>query len=322
MGALPLAAALASLVLAACDGTGVEDGARVSVYLTDAPGDVDKAWVKIDGITLIGEEQGDVDLPGEFEELILVSELVGHARQIVDDAAVDLDTFQQLRLQLGGAVLLTKDGKVYAMEGTELPDGVADENVGVLQCPSCSQSGLKIVLRGEAPEVEEGDDVTIVIDFDVAQSFGKQAGNSDRWVMRPVVHATRVAVPNAPLSGSSISGMVALDAGVTIPACPAGTPRSLADFVPTATAATLLDANNASVVRSGTTSGAGAFTIANVDPDTYTLGVMDLTVGDQVTGSWKLSFTASANPASVPVVQGQNVQGVAYTVSAATCTAL
>jgi hypothetical protein len=321
MGALPLAAALASFGLAACDGTGVEDGARVSVYLTDAPGDVDKVWVKIDGITLIGEEQEDVALLGDFEELILVSELVGQARQIVDDAAVDPDTFQQLRLLIGGAVLLTGDGGVYAMEGTELPDGVSDEDVGVLQCPSCAQSGLKIVVQGGSPEVEEGDDVTIVLDFDIAQSFGKQAGNSGRWVMRPVVHATRVAVPNAPLSGSSIGGTVTLADGVTIPACPAGTPRSLADFVPTATASTLVDANNAAVVRSGTTSGAGAFTIANVDPDTYTLGVLDLTVGDQ-TGNWKLSFTAGAVPASVPVVQGQNVQGVVYTVSAASCTAL
>jgi hypothetical protein len=295
----------------------------VNVYLTDAAGDVENAWLKIDGIGIVAEDQQEIELPGEFDELILVSELVGHARQIVNDAEVDLETFRQLRLVLGGAVLETKDGRVYATEGTELPDGVSDDDVGELHCPSCAQSGLKIVVQGAAPEVEEGDDVSIVIDFDVAQSFGKQAGNSGRWVMRPVIHATVAAEPNAPLAGgSSIGGTVALASGASIPECPAGTPRSLADFVPTATAATLKDANNAAVVRSGTTTVAGAFTIANVAPDTYTLGAMEVVLGNQQTGSWKLVFTATANPASAQVTQGLDVQGIQYSVTGAACQAM
>jgi hypothetical protein len=316
-----VAALCLGAVLAGCqDSLGPLGGGRVSVLLTDAPGDVDKVWIKIDGLKLIGDESGELDLPGDFDEMILVSELVGHARRIVDDANVELDSFHQLRLLLGGVVLVTKDGKVYATEGADLPDGVSDENVGPLTCPSCSQSGWKIVLTGGDPEVEAGEEVTIVIDFDVAQSFGKQAGNSGRWVMRPVIHATRVAMANA--GTSSISGTVALAQGVTVPACPAATPRSLADFVPTARAATLKDASQNAIVRSGTTAAGGAFTIGNVAPDSYTLGVMDLTVSD-ITGNWKLAFTATAAPATAQVVQdGQNVTGVAYTVTAASCTAL
>ena len=307
--------------LAACDeGLGPRNGGRVNVFLTDAPGDVENAWLKIDGISIVANDQQEIDLPGDFDDLILVSELVGHAQQIVDDASVDLETFRQLRFLIGGAVLETKDGKVYAVEGTELPDGVSDEDVGELHCPSCAQSGLKIVIQGEAADVDEGEAVSIVIDFDVAQSFGKQAGNSGRWVMRPVVHATLAAEPNAPLAGgSSITGTVVLAQGASIAPCPAGTPRSVVDFVPTATAATLKDANNQSVVRSGTTTSTGAFTIANVAPDSYTLGALEVPVGNQQTGNWKLVFAATAAPPSAQVVSGQNVQGVVYTVTGATC---
>jgi hypothetical protein len=320
MRALPLVAALAmSFGLVGCDLLDPDEGARVNVYLTDAPGDVDKAWIKIDGISLIGDESGDVALDGEFADLILVSDLVNRARQIVRDEEVELDSFKQLRLVLGGAVIQTKTGAVFATPGQALPAGVSSSNVGELQCPSCSTSGLKIVLRGQSPEVEEGDDMTITVDFDVAQSFGRQSGASGRWTMRPVVFATRVAVPSQPLSGNSISGSVALGSGVTIPQCPAGTARSLADFVPSATAATLKDANNAAVVRSGTTTATGAFTIANVDADSYTLGTLPVTVGTGTT--FNLRFTATANPATVQVQQGQNVSNVAYTVTAVSCTA-
>jgi hypothetical protein len=322
MGKPPLLAALGlALGLAACDqGLGPRNGARVNVYLTDAPGDVENAWLKIDGIHIIADDLQEIELLGDYDELILVSDLVGHAQQIVDDADVDLETFRQLRFIIGGAVLETKDGNVYAIPGTELPDELSDEDVGELHCPSCAQSGLKIVLQGEAPEIEEGDDVSIVIDFDVAQSFGRQAGNSGRWVMRPVVHATLSTEPNAPLAGgSSIGGTVALAQGASVAPCPAGTPRTLADFVPTATAATLKDANNMAVVRSGTTTAGGVFTISNVAPDTYALGALDVPVGNQQAGNWKLVFAASAAPASTPVVLGQNVQGVVYTVTGTSC---
>ena len=318
MRSLPLMAAVGlSVALAGCDeGMGPLGGARVNVYLTDAAGDVDKVWVQIDGVALVGDENGEVPLPGDFDDMIEVSSLVGQTQLLVNDADVEGDSFHQIRLLIGGAVLLTKDGDVYATDGAELPAGVSEAD-GELHCPSCSQSGLKIVVTGDDSEVEPGENVSYLLDFDIAQSFGQQAGSSGRWVMRPVVHATRVAVPSQPLAGSSISGTVALGSGVTIPACPAGTPRSLADFVPTATAATLKDVNNAAVVRSGTTTAGGAFSINNVAPDTYALGAMDVTVS-----GWKLTFNASAVPASTPVVQGQNVTGVAYTITGASCTQL
>src|SRR5690606_22259855 len=68
--------------------------------------------------------------------------------------------------------------------------GVAAD--GRLQMPSFSTSGLKITLPNEAAEIE-GDQNVVLIDFDVSQSFGRQAGNSGMWVMHPVIHATSLA---------------------------------------------------------------------------------------------------------------------------------
>jgi hypothetical protein len=42
--------------------------------------------------------------------------------------------------------------------------------------------------------VVEGDQNVVVLDFDVAESFGQQAGNSGMWVMNPTVRATDFAV--------------------------------------------------------------------------------------------------------------------------------
>jgi hypothetical protein len=60
---------------------------------------------------------------------------------------------------------------------------------GDLQMPSFGSSGLKIKLpAGEA--TIDGDDNAVLIDFNVAGSFGHQAGNSGKWVMHPVIHAS------------------------------------------------------------------------------------------------------------------------------------
>jgi len=321
LAALPLAA----LAFGACESTtdiGGDAAPRVSVLMTDAPGDVESVWIDIDGVVLIGDATGETSLSDGLDELLELTELVGRTQEIVDDFELESDRFGQLRLLLGGAVLLTKDGQVFATQGAELPDGVSAEDVGTLQCPSCSQSGLKVVLHGQDAEMEEGDDVALVLDFDVAQSFGHQAGQSGRWVMHPVIHATRVADDDAG-DGSSIQGTVAIQtdgegaATFDVPACPAGTARSIADFVPTATAATLLDDEGAAVVRSGVVDAtAGTFSIGFVVPDSYAMGWTEVELGD-----FKLVWTAEVTPASVVVEEDADVTGVAYTLTGASCVA-
>jgi hypothetical protein len=57
--------------------------------------------------------------------------------------------------------------------------------------PSLGQSGLKINLPGGKLDIGEGETI-VMLDFDAAESFGHQAGNSGKWVMHPVVKATNV----------------------------------------------------------------------------------------------------------------------------------
>ena len=52
--------------------------------------------------------------------------------------------------------------------------------------PSYAESGLKVVLNGDALEVV-GAQKVLLVDFDVEQSFGHQAGQSGQWVMHPVL---------------------------------------------------------------------------------------------------------------------------------------
>lgn len=62
---------------------------------------------------------------------------------------------------------------------------------GVLQTPSFDQSGLKVNLPQGELELE-GESTTWLVDFDVAESFGQEAGGSGQWVMNPVITGTAV----------------------------------------------------------------------------------------------------------------------------------
>lgn len=303
------------LAVAACesgdDGLGPEEGtARLSVYLTDAPGDVAAVWVEIEEITLMGDER-TISILEEPTELIELTELVGQAQEIVDDAEIPEGAYGQLRLRIEDAVLETASGDVYLLGSAEHPDGL--DATGTLLCPSCSQSGLKILLHGM--EVTEGESA-LVLDFDVSQSFGHQAGNSGKWVMRPVIHSTHYPDEDDGVEeeGVSVEGQVALADGVEIPSCPAETPRDLTVFIPTATAQTLIDGDGLAVIRTGSVEDDGEFEMDYLESDTYTLGY----VASIDFGGWALEFTADVDPAEV-TVEEEDIEGVLYTITAATC---
>jgi Domain of unknown function (DUF4382) len=298
---LPLAAALA---LGACSGdsTGGSGAPRLTIQLHDAPGDLKEAWVKVDRIYLQGSNSADsvsgrVDLLTTQTGWLNLTQLTGNnIATLVNNATVPAGTYSQLRFVVCDAYVVTQTGAVYATPGATLPAGVTA--TGTLQVPSGCQSGLKVNLPGGAVSLENSSTI-LSVDFDVSQSFGHQAGNSGKWVMHPVLTATAVG-----FSGT-ISGTVALGAGVTLPACGGGA-VTVASFTPTAT--------NGPTVLTGAVAAGGTYSIVAA-PATYTMGYVpaySFTNGDS------LMVTAAPAPATAAVTGGGNTT-VNYTISAATC---
>ncbi|MBT8338044.1 MAG: DUF4382 domain-containing protein [Gemmatimonadetes bacterium] len=308
--AFALSAALL-LTASACDDDPTQPGdgdARLNVLLTDAPGDVAAAWLQIDRVYLQGGDER-VELLTEPTDLIEVTELVGTAVPLVEDFGLEPGTYGQLRFVIGGAVLESEDGTVYVLGDVAHPDGL--EAGGDLHCPSCQQSGIKVTLPGDELELGDGE-TTVTLDFDVSQSFGHRAGNSGRWIMRPVIHGTWIE--GGPVLGPGVRGQVNFATGVAVPACPAGTARSVEDFVPQATATTLVDGDGLALVRTGVTAADGTFVLGPLAADTWDLGflaTLELEGAD-------LLFEASASPTQAVIVDS-DVTGVTYTVTAATC---
>lgn len=194
--------AVASLGIAAAacgDPTGNQTG-RLSLLLTDAPGDIAEAVVTIDRIYLQG---ADGDTSGTGGRVILREDnitvdlltLQDSMMAILDSALIPAGTYGQLRFVISGGYLSvvaddTTRRTIYASSPNYPGLPVGAVVAGELQMPSFAQSGLKIQLPGNAVQVGDDELVTLLIDFDVAQSFGRAAGNSGRWVMSPVIRAT------------------------------------------------------------------------------------------------------------------------------------
>ena len=190
-------ALLASVVLLpalACSSEGPTAGAagRITVKLTDAPGEVIAAVVTIDQVYLQGGDSGRIVLRDEDETLDLLT-LKDRTTTLIDEAQVPGGSYESLRFVISGGYVEVEnaDGStsIYASspDYAGLPGGATV--AGELQMPSLAHSGLKVQLPGTV--AVEGDAQTLVVDFDVAQSFGHAAGQSGRWVMSPVLNGTR-----------------------------------------------------------------------------------------------------------------------------------
>lgn len=182
-----LAVALAAL--AGCgDSAGPAGTTSLSLKLTDAPGDVQHAFVTITEINLTGGGGGKVvlrDTPYTGDLLTLAGTTV----DLVTDAEVPSGTYSGLRFVISGACIAVENesggSDIYATDGYDsAPCG--GPATGVLQAPSYAQSGLKVALD-EGTLTLVGLQKILLVDFDVEQSFGHEAGQSGGWVMHPVV---------------------------------------------------------------------------------------------------------------------------------------
>jgi hypothetical protein len=195
------------------DSMGSTPTSRIRVLLTDAPGDFKAAVVTISQIYL----QGSVADDPETGRVVLLDEpvttnlltLVNDVASLVEGTSVAAGTYGQMRFVIDGAYIEveTETGTtVYATPGYAAAPAQVD---GVLMCPSCAQTGIKVNFTGGL-QLEESTE-TILVDFDVAETFGREAGNSGRWIMRPSLKATSVE------AAAAVDVSLTLGSGVTLP---------------------------------------------------------------------------------------------------------
>jgi len=171
----------------------------------------------------------------------------------VTDAVVPAGRYAQLRFVVTGAYIAVEnaDGgtSIYASspDYAGLPSGAVV--AGALQMPSFGESGLKVDLPDGSVTIGSSEKI-LLVDFNVAQSFGQVAGASGQWTMHPVVKATDFEVTG----GLTVN--VTLDPSVTMPTVN-GTALTLADF-----SAVLTAGDNSTTQVALTDAGNGTFTAA------------------------------------------------------------
>ncbi len=211
---LPLALSLAGLLAACSSGSG--STSKVSLLLTDSSADLSAAVVTVSEIDLVGSDGSNVVLyaPQNPQPTSLLT-LANDTATMADGVDVPVGTYTQLRFVITGGYIAVKQPSgpdlVYASSPTYagLPAGTTAD--GTLQMPSYGTSGLKVNLPAGSQTVGTAAKI-LLVDFDVGQSFGQDAGASGMWVMHPVMTATELE-----FSGT-VNVTLALANGVTLPA--------------------------------------------------------------------------------------------------------
>ena len=267
----------ALVVLAACSDSAAAPGAaRLSIQLTDAPGDyVASAVVQLGAVSLIPADSG---APLVITEDAGTHDLLTLQNGVTADlASLDIPAgdYQQLRLVVQSATVTLKDGYTF-------PGG---SPTAVLKVPSGASSGIKVNLG--TVHIASGQTV-IVVDFDVSQNFRIQ-GNPDTpagikgMLFTPLLRATVRDV------AGSIAGTVTLDTGgVAVGRVVRGVPD-------TSTVAEAYQTLEVTAVTDST----GAYALRFLPP-----------------GTWRVSVDSSAaDTLTVPVGAQEHVTGVDFTIA-------
>lgn len=295
-------------LLASCqDATGPMGTSNVTVKLTDASGDFVSAVVTIDGIYLQGGNDGSDAGRVWLSQTPVTTDLLTLSNDVIDLAEsveVPSGSYADLRFVISGAYVEVDNGdettSIYATPGyDQVPDGVTPD--GSLQMPSYAASGLKVKFDGGALDVTGAQEI-LLVDFDVAQSFGHDTGGSGGWVMSPVIRGANMELT----AGTTVT--LALADGVTLPEI-GGTQVELGDFT------AVLDDGEGNTKEAAFTSVEGVFTAAFPYLMTGTSWSL------QVSGPDGLTFTTDpALPIDVTTSSGETAQFDLVITSAAPAT--
>jgi hypothetical protein len=175
-----LAATLSAILLASCSSSDGNDGtgtSKVSVRMTDAPGDYDQVNVEVLDVKIKSNSETGEDgwasigniKPGVYNLL----DLTGGVNVLLADNEVPSGNLGQIRLILGDKNTVVKDGVTYP-----------------LKTPSAQQSGLKLKVN---QTLTAGATYDFLLDFDVEHSVVVEAGNSGSFNLHPVIRVSTTA---------------------------------------------------------------------------------------------------------------------------------
>ncbi|ESU23971.1 lipoprotein [Flavobacterium enshiense DK69] len=168
-----------SALLVSCndnDDSQVSGTSKITVRMTDAPGDYDEVNVEVVDVEIKSPEGGWMSIgnnPGVYNLL----DLTGGVSVILADSIVPSGHLGQMRLILGQNNTVVKDGVSYP-----------------LRTPSAQQSGLKLQIN---QTLEPDFTYNFLLDFDVQHSVVVEAGNSGNYNLHPVIRVTTEAASGA-----------------------------------------------------------------------------------------------------------------------------
>jgi hypothetical protein len=165
-------AAVAATLLFSCSGD--DDGnqsARVSVRMTDAPGDFDAVFVDVIDVMIKADamatgEEGWTSLGNVQTGVYDLLSLTGGVTQLLADAQIPAGPLGQIRLVLGNNNSVVVNGETQP-----------------LSTPSAQQSGLKLQVN---QTLEAGEQYDFLLDFNVDQSV-VSAGSGGGFSLKPVI---------------------------------------------------------------------------------------------------------------------------------------
>jgi hypothetical protein len=182
-----------ALAFVGCDsvGTSDTDGGQLTVLLTDAPGDITKAEVTIEHVSIVPSEEategdaeeGGINVLSEESMTVDLLTLQNGVTEMLGEITLPNGTYSQIRL-------VTARDATVEYETAEGTTASAE-----LMLPSADETGIKINFD-EFTIDEASDQVEVTLDFNVEESF-VQAGQSGKYIFKPVVQAESVVTNEA-----------------------------------------------------------------------------------------------------------------------------
>lgn len=165
---------------------------RLKVYLTDAPVNYDSVIIDVQNVQInytTDSTSGWQNVPNISAGTYNILDLLNGKDTLLTNVYVPAGTVNQIRVLLGS-------NNYVVISGLKFP----------LTTPSAQQSGLKLNVN---QRLDSGLVYSVVIDFVASQSI-VVAGNSGKYILKPVIKATFQTTTLAPVTGN-IKGVVMPD---------------------------------------------------------------------------------------------------------------